>query len=87
MGEGGALANHLEACHIIAGAAGLSPEVGTSGLRIGVQEVTRWGMTPADAPDIAACIVSALSGGTPEELKPEVVEVARRFDTILFTVE
>ena len=86
-GEGGALANHLEACHIIAGAAGLSPEVGTSGLRIGVQEVTRWGMTPADAPDIAACIVSALSGGTSEELKPEVAKVACRFDTIQFTVD
>ena len=86
-GEGGALATHLEACHIIAGAAGLSPEVGTSGLRIGVQEVTRWGMTPADAPDIAACIVSALSGGTSEELKPEVAKVACRFDTILFTVD
>ena len=79
-GEGSALANHLEACHIIAGAAGLSPEVGTSGLRMGVQEVTRWGMTPADAPDIADCIVAALSGGSPESLKPQVAEVARRFD-------
>ena len=86
-GEGGALATHLEACHIIAGAAGLSPEVGTSGVRIGVQEVTRWGMTPADAPDIAACIVSALSGGTSEELKPEVAKLARRFDKIQFTVD
>ena len=86
-GEGSALANHLEACHIIAGAAGLPPEVGTSGLRMGVQEVTRWGMTPADAPDIAECIVAALSGGSPEELKPKVAEVARRFDTIQFTVD
>ena len=86
-GEGGALANHLEACHIIAGAAGLSPEVGTSGLRMGVQEVTRWGMTPADAPDIAECIVGALSGGSPETLKPQVAEVARRFNTIQFTVD
>ncbi|RKU36884.1 serine hydroxymethyltransferase [Candidatus Poribacteria bacterium] len=86
-GEGGALANHLEACHIIAGAAGLPPEVGTSGLRMGVQEITRWGMTPADAPDIAECIVSALSGGSPEALKPKVAEVARRFGTIQFTVD
>ena len=86
-GEGGALANYLEACHIIIGAAGLAPEVGTSGLRIGVQEVTRWGMTPEDAPDIAECIVSALSGGTPEELKPEVAEVTCRFDTIQFTLD
>ena len=86
-GEGSALANHLEACHIIAGAAGLSPEVGTSGLRMGVQEVTRWGMTPADAPDIAECIVAALSGGSPEALKPRVAKVARRFRTIQFTVD
>ena len=86
-GDGGALANHLEACHIIAGAAGLSPEVGKSGLRMGVQEVTRWGMTPADAPDIAECIVTALSGGSPEELKPKVAKVASRFDKIQFTVD
>ena len=72
---------------LLRGAAGLSPEVGTSGLRIGVQEVTRWGMTPADAPDIAECIVAALSGGTPEALKPEVAKVARRFNTIQFTVD
>lgn len=44
-------------------------------------------MTPADASDITACIVAALSGGTPEELKPEVAEVASRFDTIQFTVD
>ena len=86
-GEGGAIANHLEACHIIAGAAGLSPDVGKSGVRMGVQEVTRWGMTPADAPDIAECIVDALSGGRPEELKPKVAKVASRFDTIQFTVD
>ena len=86
-GDGGALATHLEACHIIAGAAGLAPEVGKSGLRMGVQEVTRWGMTPADAPDIAECIVAALSGGSPEELKPKVAKVARRFNKIQFTVD
>ena len=86
-GDGGALATHLEACHIIAGAAGLSPDVGKSGLRMGVQEVTRWGMTPADAPDIAECIVDALSGGNPEELKPKVARIALRFDTIQFTVD
>ena len=86
-GDGGALATHLEACHIIAGAAGLAPEVGKSGLRMGVQEVTRWGMTPADAPDIAECIVAALSGGSPEELKPRVAKVARRFNKIQFTVD
>ena len=86
-GEGAAVAAQLEACHIIGGAAGLSPEVGTAGLRIGVQEVTRWGMTPADAPEIADCIVAALSGQAPEVVKPNVAKLARRFNTVRFTFE
>jgi len=85
--DGNELANQLEACHIIAGAAGLSPEVGTSGLRFGVQEVTRWGMTPEDASDIADCIVAALSGESPDTVKPKVSQVAQRFNTVQFTVE
>ncbi len=86
-GDSETLATHLEACHIITDTTQISPEVGKSGLRIGVQEVTRWGMTPEDAPDIAACIVTALSGGNPEKLKPQVAKVAQRFDTIQFTVD
>ncbi len=86
FGDGGTLATHLETCHIIVGAAGLDPAVGTAGLRIGVQEVTRLGMTPADAPDIAACIVDALNGGEPEALKPRVAEIAGRFEAVRFTL-
>ena len=85
-GEGGELASQLEACHIIAGALGLPPAVGTSGLRLGVQEVTRWGMTPADAPEIADCIVAALTGESPDIVKPQVARVARRFDTVRWTL-
>lgn len=86
FGEGGALANQLEKCHIIAGAAGLTPDVGSSGLRFGVQEVTRWGMAPEDAPDIADCIVKALNGESPEKVKPKVAEIAQRFNQIQFTL-
>ncbi len=85
-GEGGELADHVESCNIIAGAASLSPDVGKSGLRLGVQEVTRMGMTPEDAPDIADIIVDALSGEDPEKVKPKVAELARRFDTHQFTI-
>ncbi len=87
FGDGSELANQLEACHIIAGAARLPPEVGTSGLRLGVQEVTRWGMTPEDAPEIADCIVDALSGQLPDTVKPKVAQLAQRFNTIQFTVK
>lgn len=85
-GEGGDLANQLEDCHIIAGAAPLAPDVGNAGLRFGVQEVTRWGMKPKDAPDIAECIVEALSGNSPELVKPKVEKVAKRFNTLQFSV-
>lgn len=85
-GDGGELANQLEDCHIIAGAAPLTPDVGNSGLRFGVQEVTRWGMTPKDAPDIAECILEALSDNSPELVKPKVEKVAKRFNTLQFSV-
>ncbi|MDE0485072.1 MAG: serine hydroxymethyltransferase [Candidatus Poribacteria bacterium] len=85
--DGNELANQLEACHIIAGAAGLSPEVGTSGLRFGVQEVTRWGMTSEDAQDIADCIVAALSGESSDTVKPKVARVAQRFNTVQFALK
>ncbi len=87
FGEGVELANQLETCNIIAGAATLSPEVGTSGLRLGVQEVTRCGMTPKDAPEIADCIVDALSGKDPEIVKPKVAHLAQRFNKLLFTID
>lgn len=86
-GEGGELADRLESCNIIAGATSLSPEVGSSGLRLGVQEVTRWGMTAEDAPDIADVIVDALSGEAPEKVKPKVARLAARFDTVQFTLK
>ena len=85
-GQGSELADRLESCNIIAGAVSLSPEVGSSGLRLGVQEVTRWGMTAEDAPDIADVIVDALSGEAPEKVKPKVARLAARFDTVQFTL-
>lgn len=85
-GNGSELANQLEKCNIILGTVNLSAEVGKSGLRIGVQEVTRCGMTPNDAPEIADCIVDALSGEAPEKVKPKVAQLVKRFDSIQFTI-
>ena len=87
FGEGSELANQLEACHIIAGATTISNEVGTSGLRLGVQEVTRWGMSTEDATEMADCIVDALNGESAETVKPKVEQLARRFDTLQFTFD
>ena len=87
FGEGKALADRLDECHIIAGASMLPAEVGTHGLRLGVQELTRCGMKEEDAPEIADCIVDVLRGRAPAEVVPRVIALARRFDQICFTLD
>ena len=59
--------------------------MGNHGLRLGVQELTRTGMTPDDASDIAACIANALNGEDPDQLKARAKTLARRFDQTRFT--
>jgi len=86
-GEGVALAERLEACHIITGAARVPAESGTHGLRIGVQEVTRRGMTESDAPELADCIVEALGGHDLEAVKRRVIGLAQRFNRMRFTLD
>ena len=80
FGPAKALADQLEACHIITGA------VGADRLRIGVQEVTRRGMDEADAPLVADCIVDALKGDDPETVKPRVIDLVKRLDQFRFTI-
>ena len=87
FGEGKAVADRLEACNIIAGAMALSEELGTHGLRIGVQELTRTGMTEADVPEIADCIVDALKEEDPEQVRSRVRDLANRFRQVRFTSE
>ena len=81
------MADQLEACNIIAGGASVPPELGTHGLRIGVQEVTRRGMTGADVPEVADCIVDALKGVEQEAVKQRVAALAERFNGMRFTLE
>lgn len=87
FGESKAMADQLEACNIIAGGASVPPELGTHGLRIGVQEVTRRGMTGTDVPEVADCIVDALRGDKQEAVKQRVAALAGRFNGMLFTLE
>lgn len=87
FGESKAMADRLEACNIIAGGASVPPELGTHGLRIGVQEVTRRGMTAADVPAVADCIVDALKGDDLESVKGRAAALGRRFNGMRFTLE
>ena len=67
----------LEDAGIIAGATILPDRWGRSGIRFGLQEMTRRGMTSADAPAIAAWINDLLSGHrTPQACRPEIQEMA-----------
>jgi len=85
FGQAKTLANQLEECNIITGAIRLSKELGTDGLRLGVQEITRQGMVETDAPAIADCIVDALRGDL-DTVKQQVTDLVKRFNQIRFTL-
>ena len=85
FGQAKTLANQLEKCNIITGAVRLSKELGTHGLRLGVQEITRQGMVETDAPAIADCIVDALRGDL-DTVKQQVIDLVKRFNQIRFTL-
>ena len=86
-GESKAMADRLETCHIVAGGSNPPTELGKFGLRIGVQEVTRRGMTEADAPEVAECVVDSLKGDDREGVKKRVIDLAGRFHQMRFTLE
>jgi glycine hydroxymethyltransferase len=82
FGEAGAVAARLEQCGIVCGGVPVPSEYGTHGLRVGVQEVTRWGMTVDDVPEVADCLVAGLSGRDKEKVR----ELAHRFSRVRFAL-
>jgi glycine hydroxymethyltransferase len=53
-----------------------------NGLRMGTPELVRWGVTPQDAPRMAALIARALRDDSPEALLPEVSGWRASFDRL-----
>lgn len=54
-------------------------------IRIGTQEITRWGMTPADMPELAELLARVLvQGEEPEAVKADVVAFRSRFQELHF---
>ena len=86
-GEGKALADRLEDCHIVAGAMALPAELGRAGLRLGVQELTRWGMEPEDTAELAECIVDCLEGRDLAGVRQRATAMAGRFDQCRFSLD
>ena len=81
------VADRLEECHIIGGAYEPPPEVGSQGLRLGVQELTRLGMQEADAADIADCVVDVLKGNDLAAARERAIQLAAHFNNISFALE
>jgi len=50
-----------------------------SGIRLGVQEMTRWGMKEDDMREVARLITRVLKGEPPENVRKDVVEFRRQF--------
>jgi glycine hydroxymethyltransferase len=56
-----------------------------NGIRIGTQEVTRWGMIEADMPAVAKLMARVwLAGEAAEKARGDVIEFRRRFQTMRF---
>ena len=56
--------------------------VESSGIRLGMQEMTRFGMTEADVPRLAELMAAVIIEG--KDMSGEVAEYRRRFDTMKF---
>jgi glycine hydroxymethyltransferase len=90
-GGGTAAARRLERANILASGIGLpSPPVAGdfNGLRLGTQEITRWGMTPADMPAVAGLIGRVLAvGEDASTVQADVVAFRRRFQQLHFVAD
>jgi glycine hydroxymethyltransferase len=71
----GKAAEHLEQYGIIAGNFRVPKALGSHGIRIGTQELTRQGATPADMPTVAGLMAAALRGAASvENIRQRVVD-------------
>ncbi len=88
LGGGAEVARRLEAGHIILSKFILPRDAGAlsgqmSGLRLGLQEVTRRGLGPAEMSEIARLMRRVvLNGEDPTRVRDEVMELRRRFPKV-----
>lgn len=88
FGGGQAAAKRLRAGNLLACGIGLPADPVTgdlNGLRLGVNEIVRWGMTPDDMPGLAALIARVLIGNEPPEtVATEATAFRASFRTLHF---
>jgi glycine hydroxymethyltransferase len=87
-GGGQAAATLLRRANILTCGIGLpiEPVEGdVNGLRLGSPEIVRWGMTPADMPQLATFIADVLNGiRAPEEVAKDVTAFRKEFNKLHF---
>ncbi|MBV9522131.1 MAG: serine hydroxymethyltransferase, partial [Alphaproteobacteria bacterium] len=88
LGGGQRAAKQLAAANLLLCGIGLpAPPVAgdLNGIRIGTQEVTRWGMTPEAMPAVARFIARVwVAGEDPARVREDVVRFRRAFDRLAF---
>jgi glycine hydroxymethyltransferase len=88
FGGGQTAAKRLRAANILSCGIGLpdAPVAGDmNGLRLGTNEIVRWGMTAADMPELAALIARTLAGNeAPEAVAADVTAMRARFGKLHF---
>ncbi|NJN96471.1 MAG: hypothetical protein HC875_21375 [Anaerolineales bacterium] len=88
FGGGTTASRRLEKANILTSGIGLPlpPVAGDyNAIRLGTQEITRWGLSPQDMPTVAGLICRVLvKKEAPEQVQPEVVALRQRFQTLHF---
>jgi glycine hydroxymethyltransferase len=82
FGGGHAAALRLRRANLLTSAIGL-PTGTDNGLRLGTNELTRWGMTHTDMPELATYIAQALTGD-PSQVADHVTAMRGRFGELRF---
>ena len=80
---GGNWATHLRQANLLTSAIGL-PSGPDDGVRIGTNELVRWGATPADMDALGDLIAEALASPDPSLVAPAVTVYRARFDQLRF---
>jgi glycine hydroxymethyltransferase len=88
LGGGNAASARIEAANILMSGIGLPGPTVTgdyNGIRLGTQEITRWGMAPADMPALAALIARVfVAHEDPTTVRTDVMAFRSRFQTLTY---
>ena len=91
FGGGQTASKHLARANLLLCGIGLPIQAvdgDLNGIRIGTQEITRFGLTPKEMPQVARFLARALKGNEkPEQVKGDVIEFRRAFQTIRYVRE